>query len=249
MEVDGMGVTVTDLTGDGTLDGYVSDLGGNEILKRVSAGFEVDTESGASRIRPPGADDGIVSNSWRSGVVDVNLDGILDIVVVNGGMPFSRVANKISGTQIEVDDPPAILIRLGDGTCADVWRSDTIDWAGAGRDLALGDIDNDGDTDMVTTRLDDSPVLLLNDCAAPAMTVRGLASDAHHMDSRIGRHDTWHGYSASLRRQLCGGPHSRRVHWAGRTRLRDHRRVAGTGVARAVVPARNRPTVTVDCMG
>ena len=48
----------------------------------------------------------------------MNLDGIIDLVVVNGGLPFSRVENKISGTLIEVDDPPAILIGLGDGTYA-----------------------------------------------------------------------------------------------------------------------------------
>ena len=113
-----MGVTVADLTGDGNLDGYVSDLGGNEFLERAGPGFVSSAESGALRIRPPGADDGIVSSSWGSGAADVNLDGIIDLVVVNGGLPFSRVENKISGTLIEVDDPPAILIGLGDGTYA-----------------------------------------------------------------------------------------------------------------------------------
>jgi hypothetical protein len=33
--------------------------------------------------------------------------------------PLFRVANKISETQIEIDDPPAILIGLGDGTYVD----------------------------------------------------------------------------------------------------------------------------------
>ena len=89
MEVDGMGVTVTDLTGDGTLDGYLSDRGGNEFLERVGPGFVFAVESGVSRIRPPGADDGIVSSSCGPGAADVNLDGIIDLVVVNGGMPLS----------------------------------------------------------------------------------------------------------------------------------------------------------------
>jgi hypothetical protein len=172
MEVDGMGVTLADLTGDGVLDGYVSDLGGNEFLERSGWGFVATVKSGALRIRPPGADEGVVSSSWRSGAADVNLDGVVDLVVVHGGMSFSRVENKISGTRIEIDDPPAILIGLGDGTYTDSWPSDAIDWVGAGRGVALWDVDSDGDTDMVITRLKDTPVLLLNDSAAPAVTLR-----------------------------------------------------------------------------
>jgi hypothetical protein len=247
MEVDGMGVTVADLTGDGTLDGYVSDLGGNELLKRVGAGFEVATESGASRIRPPGADDGIISSSWGSGAADVNLDGILDLVVVNGGMPFASVENKISGTRIEIDDPPAILIGLGDGTFTDTWPSDAIEWAGAGRGLALGDIDNDGDTDMVITRLDDSPVLLLNSSAAPAVTVRpGIGCLPYGtVVAVVTTHGTvtqllgsfsfagGHAPGVSIGQAVPGSEIT--VEWPGR------------GVAQVPMPSGDWPTVAVDC--
>lgn len=170
-EVDGMGVTVADLTGDGTLDGYVSDLGGNEFLVRSGQRFAPGVDSGASRIRPPGASDTVISSSWASGAADVNLDGVVDLVVVNGGMPFFDVENKVPGTRIELDDPPAILIGLGDGRYADAWPSGAVGWSGVGRGLALGDIDNDGDTDLVITRLGDSPVVLRNDSAARSATV------------------------------------------------------------------------------
>jgi hypothetical protein len=171
MEIDGMGVTVADLTGDGALDGYVSDLGGNEFLVGDGSRFRSRADSGAARIRPPGAAETVVSSSWGTGAADINLDGILDLVVVNGGMPFFDVENKIPRTRIATDDPPAILLGLGNGTYADAWAYGNIPWTGAGRGLALGDIDNDGDTDLVITRLDDSPVVLRNDSVSRTITV------------------------------------------------------------------------------
>ena len=248
MEVDGMGVTVADLTGDGTLDGYVSDLGGNEFLERVGPGFVSSVESGALRIRPPGADDGIVSSSWGSGAADVNLDGIIDLVVVNGGMPFSRVENKISGTLIEVDDPPAILIGLGDGIYADAWPSGAIDWTGAGRGLALGDIDNDGDTDMVITRLDGSPILLLNDSTAPAVTVLPLFGCSPY--GAVVSVATTHGTVTQLLGSFSfAGGHAPGV-IVGQAVEGSQITVEwpGTGVAHTLVPSGDRPTVTVDCI-
>ena len=249
MEVDGMGVTVADLTGDGTLDGYVSDLGGNEFLERVGSGFVSDVESGALRIRPPGSDDGIVSSSWGSGAADVNLDGIIDLVVVNGGMPFSRVENKISGTQIEVDDPPAILIGLGDGTYANAWPSDAMDWVGAGRGLALGDIDNDGDTDMVITRLDDSPVLLLNDSAARSVKVRAAVGCPPY-GAVVSVATTRGTFTQLLGSFSFAGGHAPGV-IVGQAVPSSQITVAwpGAAVAHALVPSGDRPRVTVDCTG
>jgi hypothetical protein len=171
MEIDGMGITVADLTGDGVLDGYLSDLGGNELLAAAGSRFESRIDSGAARIRPPDAAASTVSSSWGTGATDANLDGVVDLVVVNGGMPFFDVENKIPATRIEVNDPPAILLGLGDGTYADTWVNGAVSWTGAGRGLALGDIDNDGDTDLVISRLDDSPIVLRNDSVAQSIGV------------------------------------------------------------------------------
>ncbi|GMQ86093.1 MAG: FG-GAP-like repeat-containing protein [Acidimicrobiia bacterium] len=172
MEIDGMGVTVADLTGDGVLDGYLSDIGENEFLVGTASGFTPTFDSGAARIRPPGADDSVVSSSWASGAADINLDGILDLVVVNGGFPFHNVENKIGGTSIEMDDPPAIFLGLGDGRYADAWSKLALGWEGPGRGLAMGDIDNDGDTDFVVTRLGAGPILYRNDSTGTSITVR-----------------------------------------------------------------------------
>ncbi len=180
-EIDGMGIIVADLTGDGILDGYLSDIGENEFVVGTGVGFTPGFGSGAARIRPPGAGEDVVSSSWASGAVDVNLDGIVDLIVVNGGFPFFDVPNKIDGTRIEMNDPPAIFLGLGGGRYADAWQQSGLGWSGAGRGLAVGDIDNDGDIDFIVTRLEAGPIVYRNDSTEPSLTVRAAptASWAH----------------------------------------------------------------------
>lgn len=149
IEIDAMGLTVADLTGDGRLDAYVSDLGDNELLERTAGGFEKLTEVGAARIRSGDAEDNEISSSWASGAADLNLDGRLDLVVANGGFAEISVVNKVVNTFILEDDPPALLLGLADGRFFDAWPSLSLNWQGRSRGMALGDIDRDGDTDIV----------------------------------------------------------------------------------------------------
>lgn len=171
-EIDGMSIVVADLTGDGILDGYLSDIGENEFVVGTGVGFTPGFGSGAARIRPPGAGEDVVSNSWVSGAVDVNLDGIVDLTVVNGGFPFFDVPIKIDGAGIEMNDPPAIFLGLGGGRYADTWQQSGLGWTGPGRGLAVGDIDNDGDIDFIVTRLEAGPIVYRNDSTEPSLTVR-----------------------------------------------------------------------------
>ena len=149
LEVDAMGLTIADLTGDGRLDAYVSDLGDNELLVRGSTGFAKRIDVGAARIRSATAEDNEISSSWGSGAADLNLDGRVDLVVANGGFDEVSVRNKVVNTFILEQDPPAVLLSTGTGSYVDVWPELELSWLGRSRGLSLGDIDNDGDTDLV----------------------------------------------------------------------------------------------------
>lgn len=175
LRIDSMGITLADLDGSGSLDAYVSDIGDNEVLIAGADGFSAAGSIGAARIRPLGAPASVVSGSWASGATDLNLDGVLDLVVVNGGFPDGGERNKIPATSIAVDDPPAILLGRGDGGFTDVWGDLSLSWEGAGRGLTLVDIDGDGDDDIVTVDVVGAVKVFRNDSVGDSVSV-SLAS-------------------------------------------------------------------------
>jgi len=190
--IDGMGVTVGDLTGDGDLDFYLSDLGDNELLTRSVTGRGLIPVFGAGvgRIRPPGGTEREISSSWGSGMADLNLDGRPDLIVVNGGFADNSMINKIPGTEVVLDDPPAVYLSRGDGTFADVWPRLGLPWEGSSRGLAIGDLDSDGDPDLVVVNHDGQVRVYRNDTPTAAVTLRlapGCGADGAFL--RVGSGD------------------------------------------------------------
>lgn len=228
-EIDGMSIVVADLTGDGILAEYLSDIGENEFVVGTGVGFTPGFGSGAARIRPPGAGEDVVSNSWVSGAVDVNLDGIVDLTVVNGGFPFFDVPIKIDGAGIEMNDPPAIFLGLGGGRYADTWQQSGLGWTGPGRGLAVGDIDNDGDIDFIVTRLEAGPHRVSQRQHGTVAHGQGGAGVLIQRCDRIGSDGIRIHHTASRRPQLpwltCPGGHRREAFTGGRHRCTLVRRL------------------------
>ncbi len=52
-----------------------------------------------------------------------------------------------------------------------MWAATGLEWMGAGRGLALGDLDGDLDTDLVIVTRDEGLVVLRNDVEGPAVSV------------------------------------------------------------------------------
>jgi len=171
LAIDGMGVAIADFDGDGSLDGYVSDIGENDLLVRRGSVFRPAGDLGLGRIRPPDAPADVVSSSWGAGAADLNLDGRLDLIVTGGGFPDSTVRNKIAGTSVVDAEPPGLYLGLGDGTYVDGWPELGLDLETVGRVIALGDVDGDGDTDVLLLSRYGRIVALRNDSLRPALRV------------------------------------------------------------------------------
>ena len=131
---------------------------------------------------------GLAASDWTWGalIMDADLDGWNDILVTTGhawdqldgdanariaaipGLPADRALRMFPGLP-----QPNVAFRGGPGGFTDVsesWR-----WGGEpdiSHGLAAGDLDNDGDLDVVVTRLGAPPLLYRNDAAAPRILVR-----------------------------------------------------------------------------
>jgi len=207
LEIDGMGITLADLNGDLELDAYVSDLGNNEILIRTGNKFSAADSTGAARIRPLGAEPTIVSSSWASGALDLNLDGHLDLVVVNGGFANGEMTNKIPDTEVAVTDPPALLIGIGNGQFVETWPDVNLPWASASRGLTIGDIDSDGDDDVIVVAVDGTLTALENQMSGTSVNVRP-ETECNSVGAIVTVTQADLAYQAPLIRHTYGGQHS-----------------------------------------
>lgn len=175
LAIDGMGVALADLSGDGQLDAYVTDIGENDVLFWDGDGYGAAADTGAGRIRPQEAPLDRVSSSWAVMSADLNLDGVLDLVVANGGFGGADIVNKVPGTGFVDRDTPAVFLGIGGGRFTDVWPSLGLEFEGRLRGLVIADFDLDGDADIVMATSDRGLLALRND--TPGGSVRLAASD------------------------------------------------------------------------
>ena len=137
----GMGIAVGDYDNDLDLDYYVTNLGKNELLQnKGDKTFHLATDH--AMVGDSAVDSGFAVG-WGCGFIDYDNNGWLDLFVSNG---FIKSAVEISNPNI---NPNAFFENNRDGTFTDVSQSIGIQDSGYCRGAAYGDIDNDGDLDLI----------------------------------------------------------------------------------------------------
>jgi hypothetical protein len=160
-ELGSMGVDIEDFDHDGRLDIYVTNFTDqpNNLYRNISGqGRQAFTDVGwASKTGQPS----YPYVKWGTGLIDFDNDGWQDIFVVNGHV-YPQVDAIVGGAKYR--EPMQMFRNLGNGTFEDVSISSGV-WqmhAASRRGAAFGDIDNDGNIDIVTLNVGEPPTLLLN---------------------------------------------------------------------------------------
>lgn len=155
-----MGVAAGDFDNNGTEDLLVTNLMGEYAALYVNDGkalFEDRSfESGLGRVTMPYTGFGV-------GFIDYDNDGWLDIFIGNGEVKTIE-AQARTGDRYPLKQKKLVLHNLGNGRYEDV--SDkagaVIALAEVGRGVAFGDVDNDGDTDILVVNNNGPARLLIN---------------------------------------------------------------------------------------
>jgi hypothetical protein len=154
----GMGVDAEDLDGDGFQDIFVTNFSQqtNAFWHNNGDGTfdETTFELGLGKISIP-------MSGFGTRFFDYNNDGLVDLFVLNGH-PFGPIQKVFPETTYA--EPPFLFENTGKG-----FREVAAEHGAVlkkfylGRGLAIGDIDNDGDSDMLLMNAGEPPLLLRND--------------------------------------------------------------------------------------
>jgi len=160
-----MGVTVGDINGDNELDLFMTHLDSeSNTLYRIANGSFSDVTA-LTGLGPPS----LPVTGFGTAMLDADLDGDLDIVVVNGAIkrrqsPFAHAVG-IEGLR-PYAEPRQLYVNDGSGR----FEMFSGDEAGlgpieVGRGLAVGDVNRDGALDLLVTSAGSSVRLLLGERA------------------------------------------------------------------------------------
>ena len=182
----GMGSAIGDYDGDGTLDWFVSSIwdpngpptnggfwgaSGNRLYRNDGHGTFTDVTDAA------GVREGYWG--WGSTFADLDDDGDLDLVHVNG-YGFTPLAGLFQ------TDPTRVFLADGHGTFTEASAAVGIDDTGMGRGIVAFDYDRDGDVDLFVANNGQPPRLYRNDTPKGARWLTVQLRDASGNTDAIG---------------------------------------------------------------
>ncbi len=182
----GMGVDFGDYDNDGFLDitktNFSYDY--NNLYHNERNGTFVDRAmaSGMGQVTFPFV-------CWGTRFIDYDNDGWTDIFAATGHVYPHLITNRVGGE--EYYQRKLLFRNLRNGRFADVSMSSGagLQLKKASRGAAFGDLDNDGDIDVVITNLDDVPTILRNDGGSRGnwliFKLRGTRSNRMGLGARI----------------------------------------------------------------
>jgi len=169
----GMGVDAGDFDGDGDEDLFMAHLAeqSNTIYVNDGTGLFDDrsTETGLAVPSMP-------YTSFGTAWLDYDNDGHLDILVASGGVTAIEEQAR-AGDPFPLRQPNQLFRNLGNGKLVEVTESagKVFGLSEVSRGAAFGDVDNDGDTD----------VLITNNCGSPRLLINQVGNRNHWIGLRL----------------------------------------------------------------
>ena len=152
----GMGVDLGDYDNDGQLDIVVTNFSHdyNTIYRAAGGGWFLDASFAAGVAEPS-----YPYLGWGAGFRDLDRDGWLDLVVVNGHV-YPEVEGGV--TESDYEQRGLVFRNLTGGVFAEVAPT-ALGVPRVYRGAAFADYDDDGDTDLLATVMNGTPSLFRND--------------------------------------------------------------------------------------
>ncbi|MBI1322440.1 CRTAC1 family protein [bacterium] len=155
----GMGVDAEDVDGDGLPEIVVTNFSNepNTLYRNMGQGLFMDVTSawGLTAISLPWV-------GWGTTLTDFDTDGFPDLFVADGHLDDNR---HLLGVEFSQPEPP-LLLRNIEGKRFENVAAGAGDYFGTkhvGRGVGWGDLDNDGDVDLVISHKDGPPGILFNE--------------------------------------------------------------------------------------